>query len=310
MKRFLLKLFFMLLALVGITAACIWLIPPDRNSYLMAYNVKLTRLAACPQPRIVFIGGSNLAFGLDSQMIQDSLGCNVVNMGLHGGIGARFPVDDCLLFVREGDLVVLQLEYGNYFNGGNGEPETMPQLMVVTGWEHFATLNGSQRINVVAGLPRLAAMNAKRLIRTCLGGNLDTPMNLDTFNYTASGFNQLGDEVSHWSLPPDGIETSVATTDTVVSSDFLLWLGNAVKAYKGRGARVVILPPVCTESHFKLCYHASIERSLHSIGLSFLATPKSMTLDDSYIYNSGYHLNRAGVVANTQHIIALLRNEM
>ena len=307
MKRYLLKLLSIIALFVLIIALLVWCVPIDNNSYLMAYNRKKAFLSTCPQPRIIFMGGSNLAFGLDSHMIQDSLHCNVVNMGLHGGIGIHFPIDDCQQQIRPGDIVILQFEYGNFFSGGNGEPETMPQLMMVTGWKNLNSLNTRQITNVVIGLPRLAASNAKRLIKYCISGSFDTPDNHAAFEYVASGFNEFGDEVSHWHLPPQGIETSGTLTSAAINQDFIQWLDQAIKQYENRGASVILLPPVCPESHFACCYHSNIEHALDSIGRHYIVSPHAMTVDDRYNYNGGYHVNRDGVTINTNRIIHLLK---
>ena len=107
MKHYILKLLRCITLFIILIVSLVWLIPIDKNNYLMAYKSKTARLITCPTPRIVFIGGSNLAFGLDSHMIEDSLHCHVVNMGLHGGIGIRYPVENCLkynIFLRKSNF--------------------------------------------------------------------------------------------------------------------------------------------------------------------------------------------------------------
>lgn len=308
MNHFLIKTLSIILLFVAIIAALAWLTPVDPNNYLMAYNKKMTWLETCPQPRVIFIGGSNLAFGLDSHMIQDSLHCHVVNMGLHGGTGIRYPVEDCLKHIRPHDIVVLQFEYGNFFSGGNGELETMPQFMMAIGWKNMDKLNTRQLINVIAGLPRLAAGNAKRLAMACWEDALHADLAHNTFHYAASGFNELGDEVSHWTLPPQAVESSSFMASTAINRDFMAWLKNVISRYEKCGATVVMLPPVCPKSHFDYCYNSYIDHALDSIGRPYAIPPVAMALDDRYAYNGGYHINRDGVTINSRRIISVLRN--
>ena len=42
------------------------------------------------EPKIILIGNSNLAFGIDSEKIENSVGMPVVNLGLHGSLGNEF----------------------------------------------------------------------------------------------------------------------------------------------------------------------------------------------------------------------------
>lgn len=42
-----------------------------------------------PSPRIIFVGGSSTAFGIDSHYVKQKLKYNSVNMGLNAGSGAE-----------------------------------------------------------------------------------------------------------------------------------------------------------------------------------------------------------------------------
>lgn len=80
-------------------------------------------------PRIIFVGGSNLAFGLDSQRIKDSLNINVINYGLHAGIGLKYMVDDISTYARKGDIIVFAPEYSHFYSGlAYGESITIAPL--------------------------------------------------------------------------------------------------------------------------------------------------------------------------------------
>lgn len=306
MKRFLVRSVVAIVAFVTVVVFLAVAIPPDGNSYLQAYNHKLALLDSVAPPRIILAGGSNLAFGIDSHRIQDSLHCHVVNMGLHGGIGIRLVLGDVLARLHRGDVVVVAMEYGNYFSGGNGEPETLPALMAATGWHHMSRLNGQQWQNVVLGMPRLAAANVKRMLRAAMGGSLDSPSCNDSYRYVASGFNDLGDEVSHWTLPPGDVELSQPFTPRIINADFMHWLDGTLHACQQRGATVVMLPPICPRQHFGCTYDPAIAHALDSIGYPYAAPPAWLTVPDKCNYNGGYHVNRMGVDIATARIIAML----
>ena len=308
MKRFLVRTIVAIAAFAGLVVLLAVAVPPDGNGYLQAYNHKLALLDSTPPPRIIFVGGSNLAFGLDSHRIQDSLHCHVVNMGLHGGIGIRLVLDDVLARLHEGDVVVMAMEYGNFFSGGNGEPETLPMLMAATGWHDMGRLNARQWQNVLVGMPRLAAYNVKRLLRAAFGGSLNSPITNATYRYVASGFNDLGDEVSHWWLPPGEVEESQPFSPRGINPGFMHWFACTLQTIKLRGAEVVILPPVCPKSHFNCCYDLAIVHALDSVGHPYAVDPAAMIVADSCCYNGGYHVNRAGVDINTARIITLLQH--
>ena len=61
-----------------------------QDNYNASLLDKVERLNNIHEPKIVLLGNSNLAFGIDSQMIEDELNMPVVNMGLHGSLGNAF----------------------------------------------------------------------------------------------------------------------------------------------------------------------------------------------------------------------------
>src|SRR5688572_21345445 len=76
---------------------------PWETNYLAATIDKHQRLAGTRPPRIIFIGGSNLPFGIKSDMMQKELGRPIVNMGLVAGLGIDFLLKEVAGQVRAGD---------------------------------------------------------------------------------------------------------------------------------------------------------------------------------------------------------------
>lgn len=91
------------------------LIPKNENQYLCEYIHKLELLEKVDSPRVVIIGGSSVAYGTDSRMISDSLGLHFINFGLHAGLGIKYPLEDYLNYMKKGDVVILQMEYSNFY---------------------------------------------------------------------------------------------------------------------------------------------------------------------------------------------------
>ena len=59
----------------------------DPNDFLAAIIDKHQRLESFSTPVTIFAGGSNLAYGLDSDMLTQELQSPVVNLALHAGLG-------------------------------------------------------------------------------------------------------------------------------------------------------------------------------------------------------------------------------
>ena len=131
----------------------------EQDGYLQAYNKKCQLLEDTPSPRIIFVGGSNLAFGLDSQRIKDSLNINVINYGLHAGIGLKYMIDDISTYARKGDIIVFAPEYEHFYTIAYGESVTLTPLMAPTGYK--AMDNSNSRNSTISKRMFFNAQNQK-----------------------------------------------------------------------------------------------------------------------------------------------------
>jgi hypothetical protein len=89
MKNFLIKisLFSLLLLSVVIIGFVLPVTPRASKSLLYAKVKKDNLLKKTNNPRIIFVGGSNLSFGINSKVIKDSLKLNPINTAIHASIG-------------------------------------------------------------------------------------------------------------------------------------------------------------------------------------------------------------------------------
>ena len=68
---------------------------------------KVESLKSIEEPKIVLLGNFNIAFGIDSTMIEEELGIPVVNMRLYGNLGNMFHEEMARIGVTKGDIYVL-----------------------------------------------------------------------------------------------------------------------------------------------------------------------------------------------------------
>lgn len=64
-----------------------------------------------PGPRIFLVGGSNVQFGIDAELIERKLNIPAINFGTHAGMGFTYMLDRAQRHLRSGDTVVLCPEY-------------------------------------------------------------------------------------------------------------------------------------------------------------------------------------------------------
>ena len=63
------------------------------DHYNNEFTVKGNLIRQTPSPKVVFVGGSNVAFGIDSETFYDGIGLAVNNAGLLDGMGLRYTID-------------------------------------------------------------------------------------------------------------------------------------------------------------------------------------------------------------------------
>lgn len=78
-----------------------------QGEYTASLLDKVARLKFINEPKIIFVGNSNLAFGINSGMIENALDMPIVNLGLHGGLGNAFHENIAKLNINSGDIIIV-----------------------------------------------------------------------------------------------------------------------------------------------------------------------------------------------------------
>lgn len=291
-------------------------LPMDKDDYMREYNKKIELIRNAPSPRLILIGASTLAFGIDSKQISDSLGINVINMGLHAGIGARYYLDDYLQYIRKGDMVIISPSYySDFIEGANGFPETMPDLMIATNWRNVKRLNVNQILQLIKGTPFYCLRNTMNLFKYPMK-EFDPKQENHEFRFIASGFNEYGDEVSHWFIPSknskqqNGSDLSALSKSIKVDESFLAYLKTALENYKKKGADVLLMPEISSHKSYVEYNPIQIDRMVKKHGMKFFTHPVNLEFHDSCSFDEwgAAHLSREGVTQASERIALLLRN--
>ncbi len=132
MSHFLRKVFWFLLPCFAFVVVGLWLptTPRVSKSFLFAGLQKDSLLQYTPSPRIIFIGGSNLSLGLNSQMVKDSLRLNPINTGLTFELGLKYMLENTLQYIQPNDIVVLIPEYSLYYSDYDDASEMLLRMVL------------------------------------------------------------------------------------------------------------------------------------------------------------------------------------
>src|SRR5688572_20655592 len=113
MKKFLLRLgiFSAIVFLLIFSLSIQWDRKDYKNHYMSSIEDKHKRVRQFSGPRLMFVGGSSTAFGLNCKRIESELKIPTENMAIIASLGLDFMLNEVEAEMREGDIVVLAPEY-------------------------------------------------------------------------------------------------------------------------------------------------------------------------------------------------------
>lgn len=317
MKRFFGNLAFFLAIQLGPLALLWWNCDLDAEAnYLAATVDKHRRLDQVGRPRMILVGGSNIALGLRSEELENAFGRPVVNMGLAVALGLEFMLNEVEDSVGSGDVIVLSPEYEVL--SGNYNPLTLQQIVTYRP-QSLVRLSYFQlgQLAIDHGLGTLCewVRRAVYIDRQASQKFAETQ-----FPYTRSGFNGWGDFVAHHGLASTNLPAAtvrlVGEVEPQVNVSFLpnraiLRRLEAFAAHcRARGAKLFYsFPPRPIEEWIE--EKATVElifKQLRDIpGLVMLDEPKDHVYARGLFYDSRDHLVAEGATERTQRLIRALR---
>ena len=275
------------------------------DGYLAAFLDKQHLLETTPSPKVILVGGSNVAFGFRSEMIEETLGMPVVNMGLQGALGIRFLLKSIAPFVAAGDIILIAPEYENFFLGFKGG-DTLLQLLLLSpqSVKYISSLDVIGKLTVAA--PAVHTAGVKNLLldkvfhcRTCFK---------DEEVYRRDAFDQNGDYahnagVYKADLPAFKIEPAPGRT----YSQEIGWLNAFSNLAESRQATVYFVYPstnvISDESTLQNLQ--MLDATLVSnLKFPILGKPINYQFRDDEMFNTWYHLNQDGAESNTRNVLS------
>lgn len=261
--------------------------------------IKQRRLRTLSGERIVFVGGSNLSYGLDSSEIERQLGHPVVNLGLHAALGFAYQLDAALKYIHNGDVVCLVPEYANFIGDrALGDLELLILVLDIMP-EQRNLISWRQWVHLAQFIPDYAPRKLRRVVESLWKRS----------GPTGKGFNEQGDCVSNWKMQrPMKFPVPDLDKGQEVNNHFIDEVASKVCFMQSRGAHVIMLPPVLQKSTFAKSENLieRIEHALQEKGIPYSCSPREFVLDDEYFSDTPYHLNGRGVPIRTQKVIDII----
>ncbi len=302
------KLCFMGIGIILVNLVFLLIIlPMKKNTEEYQYSLldKNKILQSTKGGRIIFVGGSNLAFGLDSKAIEIALHKKVINTGVNLGLGLKFMVQDVEAFLNPGDIVIIIPEYQLLYSRKkfNGEYALAESLIDVYP-AGIKIMDAGQFFSVIFNIP---AILKKDLLQKYF-----PPREMGV--YMRKNFNTNGDMVGHLDLAPcKNIRIDSLGDNIDPYPGAIKFLNNFSDRLNLKRIKCYFLYPPFKENSF--IFDQQFIHNLHRIlkdKLSFpvLCSPEEFKFTDDLFFDTPYHLTRKGRDKRTQIIINILSSRI
>ncbi len=281
---------------------------PDQfeNTFLGEFDDKVERLYQTEGEKIVVIGGSSVAFGVDAKLLSETLGKPVVNFGLYATLGTKTMMDYAEDAVGKGDIIVIAPEmnaqtFSLYFNA-----EAM--------WQ---AVDGDFSLLRYIGNDDLPAM---------LGGfwnfvssKVHYAMEEERLNpsgiYNAASFDDHGfiryRRDRDYNVMTDGVDAGMVIDFQIdmISEDFIEYVNEFTASAEKKGAKVYLSFCPMNELAIPMDLEPEIVEEYtvylkEQFDCEILGDPNDMIYPSGYFYDSNFHLNSAGAVLHTRQLAA------
>ena len=304
-----------LIAIFTIPSALLYFafgLPPQyRETFLGGLAEKASILEQASTPRIIIVGGSSVAFGLRSDLLEKEFqGYSVVNMGMYAGLGSTVTLELTAQYLQPGDIVIFSPEQSKqtlsmYFNA-----EAMWQA-ADGNWALLRAAQPEYRNALIGQFPYFAAQKA-RFFR-------DKTAPSGEGIYSRSSFNQWGDIFS-------GIRETNKMTDAydpnmpimfnadLPTADFISYINDYAAICKSMGValyyRFCPMNAAAVTETERMKVTAYQETLSSRLDFPVLGQAENAILDPVWFYDTNFHLNSAGAIVNTAQLAGELKAAM
>ena len=295
----------LLVAALPISLLLIGFLQP--SYYGEAYYAELAelyqRLYETRGKKIVIVGGSNVAFGVNGELLEESLRqmrqhYTVCPFGLYAAVGTSAMLDLSLDALGEGDVVILAVEPGS---------QTMSTYFGATAFwkcveekpEMLLKLSGSKLSAMVGNyVPYL-----QERLSIYMEGNYPVVEGV----YAKASFNDRGDMIypREGNIMPVGYDTGmpVDLSKLVIQDAFAQQVNEYCAAAREKGAQVVLsfspMNRAAIRDHSQEALDAFFKLCNETFDCPVISDPADYVLPSGWFYDTNFHMNDAGADLRT-----------
>lgn len=276
-----------------------------KNQHNQNYNSamldKLNRLKSIDEPKIIIIGDSNMAFGINSKIIEEELSMPVVNLGLHGGIGDTYYEDLIKPYIKEGDIVII----APYIQEGDEHfPDTALAFTLLEKnkelWEPFEFKKDKKLIRaypyyVYSCFSKWITFSGNKGESTC---------------YSRDAFNEYGDVIKRPKEYKKATEELFSKDDVIKVPKTDKKFFESINAYndfvtsKGATLLFTAYPVAKCEKTPTVEEYEKLEKELHdNLNCPIISKYEDYFISTEYFYDTVLHLTSEGADIRTTQLV-------
>lgn len=276
---------------------------PPTDNWAFAFERRVrARAERLTKPKVVFVGGSNLLFGMKAGSLGERIGRPVVNYGWIGPLGLDLIAERAGEIVRPGDWVVIAPEYGHFYefqtnNWRTAWLETRAPTIPPPWWHGLWSRERARR--KCAAVPAWLSVPTESFSSEpfAKSGKASGPYDIAAFGPDGEMIHQRPDAAQSIarSVPAAGKELDFSTSVGVTGFEHLC------QVCERQQARLAVMPAIrVTEPEQDYALVEEFERRwvefAREHGAAVLLGAGESTLPGKqYAFDTEYHLNDLGV---------------
>lgn len=286
-----------------VTAAVIT--PPQYDdSYYGELAQMYARLREAEGKKIILIGGSSIAFGVNVKMVEDAFpGYTVCPFGLYGAIGTKAMLDLSKVNISEGDIVLISPEpnpqtMSLYFSATNMwmAVDSDYCMLRYLAWENYGAMAGT-------GIDYTA--DKLRYLYEGIKPTTDGVYARDAFDENCS----MSYERAYNIMPLLYSGTKVDFSAELVRDDLAAYLNDYYAYCYDRGASVYF--NFCPVNALAVADYANLDSYFETLNqklrFPILGQPENYIFDWEWFFDSDFHMNTPGMSVYSNQLIRDLK---
>ncbi len=282
-----------------------------QKTFYGAFLPKYERLRSCQKKKVVVLGTSSVAFGIDSLLLEEELAhanldYDVVGYGLYGALGTRLMMETALPFLQKGDIAILSPELfpqtlSNYFSVSETYRAIEKDTRILN------SLSSDEQTKMILGVPSYLSERHQH----------KEPIE-STGVYAASSFDGRGDMTFERlaNIMPYyfDLNTPLSLDIKMFDPSFVSYVNDYAHVLKGRDASIYFrfcpLDVLGLEEGYRSKIDAFADEIDRLLDFPLLGNPRESIMKENWFYDSSFHLNSAGAQDNTLRLASQIKLEL